>query len=717
MRRWPYPGISARIIGPFLLVVILIAGIGVFTVTRLVAGSVQERFSNQLADSASAASNSIADIERQQLGTLRLMAFTKDVPDAILAGDIASLDLWLRPIAANATLDDVIVFNREGKCLLRLRRIDTDLGIQYDTAPLDSLKEWGGIQRVLSTNVDPLGDKFVDIIGQAANKMMYISAPVQFSDGMVAGGISVGLATTRVARRVSAQSLSAVTLYASNGEVLGSTFQAELALLALAPAHAAKLMDSMDGVSPIEPRTVDGTPYQILYAPLQVRSQRIGLLAVGLPSNFIVERSGTSRDVFGAMFSVLFVSVGILGITMARSITRPIAQLVQTTRAIRDGDLSKRVELSTPDELGELGTSFDHMTDQLVQRNIEINQLYQEQLQETARRHAMLSSIGDAVIVQDLGGRVILRNPTADSLVRIIAGNSASRREFVNLCRHPTSLAEPKTVSFADQVFSVLATPVCLESGDLLGHVIVFRDITALAEAERLKDELIQQMSHELRTPLTAARGYIDLVKMLEQTNLTDQGSIFLGSATDSLSTLERMVDQVIDVSTLISNEFTPHFAPFNLAKLLSDQVDEWTPAARERDLTISLYLSASTINVEGDEKWLRQVVDHILRNAVSFTLPGGSIQVHGTLTKSRAIIWVVDNGVGIGPQEIDRVFDRMYRGQSADAGPTDTRGLGLGLYSSRRIVEAHYGTISLQSQLERGTTVTIELPLRQRSR
>ncbi len=100
MRRVPYPGISARIIGPFLLVVILIAGIGVFTVTRLVAGSVQERFSNQLADSASAASNSIADIERQQLATLRLLVFTEGVPAAVLAGDVASLDLWLRPIAA-----------------------------------------------------------------------------------------------------------------------------------------------------------------------------------------------------------------------------------------------------------------------------------------------------------------------------------------------------------------------------------------------------------------------------------------------------------------------------------------------------------------------------------------------------------------------------------------------------------------------------------------
>src|SRR5258708_37062604 len=106
MNRVPYPGISARIIGPFLLVIIMIAGIGVFTVTRLVAGTIQERFSNQLADSASAASNRVVDIERQQLSTLRLMIFTKDVPAPIKKPDVDTLEFCFSPIAANAAADE-----------------------------------------------------------------------------------------------------------------------------------------------------------------------------------------------------------------------------------------------------------------------------------------------------------------------------------------------------------------------------------------------------------------------------------------------------------------------------------------------------------------------------------------------------------------------------------------------------------------------------------
>src|SRR5262245_27310728 len=104
-RKTLYPGINTRIIAPFLFVIIVIAGVGGFIMTRLVAGSIQERFANQLIDSAYAASNSIVDIERQQIATLRLMVFTEGVGDAIFTKDISSLDKWLRPVTANAQID------------------------------------------------------------------------------------------------------------------------------------------------------------------------------------------------------------------------------------------------------------------------------------------------------------------------------------------------------------------------------------------------------------------------------------------------------------------------------------------------------------------------------------------------------------------------------------------------------------------------------------
>src|SRR5687768_11767998 len=97
-----YPRISVRVTGPFLLAIIVVAALGSFIVTQLVAGSIQERFNNQMAASASAASNTIVDVERRQLATLRSVVFTEGVAAAIVNRDTASLDLWLRPIVANA---------------------------------------------------------------------------------------------------------------------------------------------------------------------------------------------------------------------------------------------------------------------------------------------------------------------------------------------------------------------------------------------------------------------------------------------------------------------------------------------------------------------------------------------------------------------------------------------------------------------------------------
>jgi signal transduction histidine kinase len=465
--------------------------------------------------------------------------------------------------------------------------------------------------------------------------------------------------------------------------------------------------------SPVEQIQLDGVDYQILYSPFRMRSKQIGLLSVGLRSDFIVDRSSASRNQFGILFIVLFVVVGVMGMVIARTITGPIRRLVTTTRAIREGDLSRRVRLRTPDELGELGESFDHMTDNLVTSNQQISALYDQQVQVTAQREAVLTSISDAVIVQDTQGKIILRNHTAEQLMEALASDREQRNEFARICLHPEELATPRMAEFVEHYFSVLATPVQMEAGELLGYAIVFRDITAIIQSEKLKDEMVLQMSHELRTPLAAIRGYVDLVKMFDGANITEQSLGFIESATDNLTTLERLVNQVIDVSAMISNRFSIDFETFNLAYLLQNIAESWIPIMKKRNLRFSLALPTSNMWIEGDERRISEVIESLLRNAYSYTLEGGMVELHAEMTTKRAIISVADSGVGIGEDEINKVFERMYRGRSADAGPTDSRGMGLGLYIARQIVEAHHGSIIIESQPDLGTIVTVGIPVR----
>jgi signal transduction histidine kinase len=227
---------------------------------------------------------------------------------------------------------------------------------------------------------------------------------------------------------------------------------------------------------------------------------------------------------------------------------------------------------------------------------------------------------------------------------------------------------------------------------------------------------LILQMSHELRTPLTGARGYVDLLRVLEEKRFTEQGQRFVDGALKSMTMLERMVNKVIDVSGIITGHFSIDTARVNLADLVNNCARDWAEPARERRLDVTVSVPSDEIWIEGDQHYLAQVLDYLMGNACSYTLPGGSVELCALPRNGCAVIYVMDTGVGIAPDELKHVFERMYRGTSAGVGETDTRGMGLGLYLSKHIVESHGGTINLESKLNFGTVVTVELPVHQRN-
>jgi len=709
-----YPSISARVTAPFLLATVVVAGIGVFIVTRLVAGSIQERLNNQLIDSAKAASNTVVEIERQHISILRAMVFTEGIDTAIQERDLEQIDRLLRPVTVNSAADEVIVFDARGQGLLQLSRSSLTFTLEYQVSQPGDLTLREGVARVIRGEVDALGDKNVDIFRGDNGYIFYFNAPVLNEDGVLVGGISVGITTNKLIRQINEQALSSITLYMQNGLILDTTFRTvPEAELRLPPLEAGELYQKVQKTNPTEERIFNLVTYQVLYVPFEIRSQQVGILAVALPKNFIADRIGTSRNALAMLFSTLFVGIAVMGLMVSRSISSPVKQLVNATRAIREGDLSKRVGLETPDELGELSVSFDHMTDQLVQRNEEISRLYYEQLQETARRDAVLTGISDAVLVLNSARKITLMNHAAETLMNKCGKDEEASFRFAQLCNTPEQLIHPQTVKLLNQSFSVLTTPVTMPSEELLGHVMVFRDITALIEAERLKDEIILQLSHELRTPLTAAKGYNDLVMLLKKGLLDEQGNQFVANTQEQLAILERMINQVIDVSKMIAGNFRVEIDKVELTEILRSAIEENTPLAEKRNHKLVTFLPSNRLWVPGDRIRLFQVADHLLRNACSYTPPGGTIETNVKLRNGHVHLTIHDNGVGIDEDEIPKVFEAMVRGRSAEAGPTDSRGLGLGLYIAKQVVEAHRGSIGIRSKRGYGTTVAVELPTR----
>jgi signal transduction histidine kinase len=708
-----YPGVSTRITIPFLLIILIVAGIGTFIVTRLVAGTIDERVNNQLADGAQTALNTITEIERNYLAILRQMTFTQGIAAAIAEGDSAQIETLLEGIAINQGVDELLVFDADGTTIYRLTA-----GAEQQPALVD-VSEWEIVQNVLGRFQDERGDKFADVHMLSERTVFVFTAPVFDETDDVVGGVGIGMASQRFVRLVSEQSLTTLVLTDLSGTVIDSTVQS---LVEPQPADFLTVPDEPDDDlfrdSPFEERTLEGSPYKFLVVRLELRDQLIGALGVALPTNFVAERIGTSRDSFALLFAVMFIGVTSIGILVSRSIIRPLLRIVDTTRAISSGDLSQRVRLRAPDELGELGRSFDHMTDQLVVRNQEISQLYNAQLIETARREAMLGSISDVVIVQDNQGNSIFTNAAARAFYRALSTTArAHQDEFYRMIHAPALLSEPRMVTFAQQHFSAVSTPVRMSTGEKLGYVIVLRDITEIIQAQQLKDEMILQLSHELKTPYATAFGFAELMQLMVSTGQTEKAAGYTGPIIDNLKHLGRMIDRVIEVSAILAGETETTFEEFNYMSLMADLVHTYRQPIADAGLELSFTSQSNDILIEADHERLYHALETVLENAMRYTLSGGKVAVRVRHNDEVVLTEIMDTGVGIPPDEQKRVFDRMFRGTSAGAGPTDTRGLGLGLYISRQIIDAHYGSIELDSKVDVGTVVRIKLPRTQRER
>ncbi|MEO0564543.1 MAG: hypothetical protein AAF125_20730, partial [Chloroflexota bacterium] len=189
-----YPNINARLTFPFLIVIALVAGFGVFTVIRLVSGSTQERLINQLIESARSAQTTVVDIETELLEILRFSVFTDGLAEAVVDNRTVEIELVIRPIATNAALDDVILFDDTGQSIYQVRRQVGPTGETYDEPEtLTDVVEWTITERILTGEADLLGDKWVEVIQTPERETFYIGAPISNENNEVVGGMLVGI--------------------------------------------------------------------------------------------------------------------------------------------------------------------------------------------------------------------------------------------------------------------------------------------------------------------------------------------------------------------------------------------------------------------------------------------------------------------------------------------------------------------------------------------
>jgi PAS domain S-box-containing protein len=350
------------------------------------------------------------------------------------------------------------------------------------------------------------------------------------------------------------------------------------------------------------------------------------------------------------------------------------------------------------------------------------------------RIEVMLNSVGDGIYGVDLAGRITFSNPSAlvalgctsgdlmglhahDALHAERAGSApeAERHDWAG-CYIAEAIRERQVVASRDDTYrrtdgslfpvEVTASPL-LDEDEILGAVVVFRDVTERREVDRMKDEFLSIVSHELRTPLTAIRGSLDMLSDGGLSQLPDPAQRMVSIATRSSERLTRLINDILDVERIRSGKLRMDRAPHEARVLLDSTYREMGPLANAAGLDLFLGNTDGTVVADADR--IVQTLTNLVGNAIKFSAPGSTITLAARNGLEEVTFSVSDQGRGVPPDKLLSIFNPFEQVDSSDS--RDQGGTGLGLAICRGIVERHGGRIWAESELGNGTTVCFTLP------
>ncbi len=353
-------------------------------------------------------------------------------------------------------------------------------------------------------------------------------------------------------------------------------------------------------------------------------------------------------------------------------------------------------------------------------------------IREEERFRSLLEAAPDPTVIVDESATIVLandrmlqvfgydRSELVGSTIGVLA---AVPREDEVLRRIREYLVAPELVPMGyttdywvrhreghDVPVEIGLSPLQTDEGLLIS--IAVRDVTHQrrieAESQRLRDELIATVSHELRTPLTSIIGYSELLADLDEAQVGPEARRLLAVIERNATRELQLVDDLLTVAYLEDNRLRIQREPLDLNTVARRVVEDAGLRAREHGLRLQL-ATVELAPVHGDFYRLVQVVENLVTNAIKFTAPGGTVEVRVVREADAGVVEVRDTGVGVPPEEIGRVFDRLYRGPSAIA--SQAQGAGLGLSIVKSIVEAHGGSVGVESEVGAGTTVRVAIP------
>lgn len=414
------------------------------------------------------------------------------------------------------------------------------------------------------------------------------------------------------------------------------------------------------------------------------------------------------------------IALGLL-INLPSNIADPIQKLTASIKQIASSNYKERVFLDKDDEFGALAQSFNTMAQKLEEYN---SSHLAKLMRQKKRIEALINNMSDVVIGLDENMQVIFVNEEAckvlgleeDEMVGKNSKDLALYNDLMRLLLKEMSLEqaekEPlkiihndKENYFDKQFLPIEITPTGEELKELVGHVIILKNITEFKELDAAKTRFIATVSHEFKTPISSMKMSLQLLKNERIGTLNDEQNTLIDSIQDDAGRLLKITSELLNLTQIESGKIAMNKQSCLVSEMVQDAVEANHSQAEQKRITLEVKLPEVLQPVEVDGEKTTWVLTNLIANAINYSHESSVVQITVEQQEQGTTIKVKDEGMGIPPEYLNKVFDRYFRVPG-----THKEGTGLGLAISKEIIEAQQGTITVHSEYGVGSEFVLLL-------
>jgi two-component system phosphate regulon sensor histidine kinase PhoR len=456
---------------------------------------------------------------------------------------------------------------------------------------------------------------------------------------------------------------------------------------------------------------------EMLYValPMVRDGQVVGAVRAAVPLTSIARNVHSFQATVATGGLVIALLAAVVSLVVARRISRPMEEMRIGAERFARGELGYKLEVPESEEMAGLAETLNVMAQQLQERIRTI--VHQKNEQE-----AVLASMVEGVLAVDTELRVISINKAAESLLGNTGPEATGRslqevvrnadlRRFVGHALISTLPVEGDIVMRGepDRVLQAHGTALRDARQHGIGAVIVLNDVTRFRQLEDMRRDFVANVSHELKTPITSIKGFIETLLDGAMENPQD-AERFLGIIAKQAERLNAIIEDLLRLSAIEQSEGAADIVlePGRVREVLEAAVYDCQAPASDRHVGIDLVCDA-TVEAKMNAPLLEQAIVNLLENAIKYSESGGEVHLSAGSDNGEVVIVVRDQGCGIPPEHLPRIFERFYRvdrGRSRKLG-----GTGLGLSIVKHIINVHHGRVLVESTPGKGSTFSIRLP------